>query len=140
MSRGLLALLLAAACGGVSVGSAADSLPAPLAARPGDPALGRAIVADRSRGLCLLCHAAPIAEERFQGNLAPTLAGVGGRLTPGQLRLRLVDSRRLNPETIMPPYFATEGLTGVAGAWRGRTILQAEEIEDVVAYLVTLRD
>lgn len=117
-----------------------DSLPQSLTGRPGDPARGRAIVANRTVGLCLLCHSAPIPEERFQGTLAPTLAGAGSRSTPGQLRLRLVDPARLNPDTIMPPYYRTTGLQRVAKPFEGKTILTAEQIEDVVAYLATLKE
>ena len=90
-------------------------------------------------GLCLLCHAGPYPEERFQGNLAPDLAGAGSRWTEGQLRLRMVDASRLNPETIMPAYFRTEGLTRVARSFAGTPILTAEQVEDVVAFLATLR-
>jgi L-cysteine S-thiosulfotransferase len=89
--------------------------------------------------MCLLCHRAPIPEERFQGDLAPDLAGVGARLSREALRERIIDPRRANPRTIMPAYLSTEGLTRVAPAFRGKTILSAEQVEDVVAYLVTLR-
>ncbi len=106
---------------------------------PGDPVRGRAIVANRQQGLCLLCHPAPIPEERFQGNLAPDLAGVGDRYTPDQLRQRIKDSSAINPGTIMPSYYKTTGLQRVAPAQRGKTILSAQEVEDVVAYLTTLR-
>ncbi len=115
----------------------ADILPGAVA---GDPARGRAIVASRQSGLCLLCHAAPIPEERFQGDLASDLAGVGLRATAAQLRLRLVDARRVNPETIMPAYFRIGGLDRVAPQYRGRPVLDAQQIEDVVAWLLTLRD
>jgi sulfur-oxidizing protein SoxX len=111
-----------------------------LTGAKGDAARGRAIVADRHVGLCLLCHSAPIPEERFQGELAPDLKGVAGRLSEGQLRLRIADSRRVNPATIMPSYYRSEGFTRVAPAFRGKTVLSAEQIEDVVAYLMTLRD
>ncbi|MGC5779666.1 sulfur oxidation c-type cytochrome SoxX [Methylobacterium sp. NFXW15] len=117
-----------------------DAIPESLTGAPGDSTRGRAIVADRTRGLCLLCHAGPFPEERFQGNLAPDLTGVGGRLSPGQLRLRLVDGRVLNPETIMPSYYSLAGLARVGRAWQGRTILSTTEIEDVVAFLATLRE
>jgi sulfur-oxidizing protein SoxX len=126
--------------GGAAITLVADSIPTPLTAHQGDPTRGRAIVADRTRGLCLLCHQAPIAEEPFQGNLGPDLAGVGARLSAAELRLRVVDSRRLNPDSIMPSYFRTEGLVRVAPAFQGRPVLSAEEIEDVVAFLVGLRD
>lgn len=117
-----------------------DAIPAPLTDTPGDAARGRAIVADRTKGLCLLCHAGPIPEERFQGNIGPDLAGAGSRWSVGALRLRLVDARALNPDTIMPSYYRIEGTARVGAAWRGKPVLEAQEIEDVVAYLATLRD
>ena len=117
-----------------------DAIPAPLTGAPGDPARGRVIVTSRQRGLCLLCHSGPFPEERFQGDLAPDLAGVGSRLSEGQIRLRLVDSRSLDPDTIMPSYYRTDGLNRVGSAWRDKPVLNAEEIEDVVAFLATLRD
>lgn len=116
-----------------------DAIPQPLTALPGDAARGRAIVANRQLGLCLLCHSGPIAEERFQGNLAPNLTGAGSRSNAGQLRLRLVDSRQVRADSIMPAYFKTVGLARVGAAWQGRTILDAQQVEDVVAYLVTLK-
>ena len=117
-----------------------DSIPRSLTGQPGDATRGRAIVANRSVGLCLLCHSGPIAEERFQGDLAPSLAGAGSRWSEGQLRLRIVDGSRLNADTIMPAYYHTQGLHRVARNFEGRTILTAVQVEDVVAYLVTLRD
>ncbi len=137
--RTTIAVVLAA----VAIGGAAlaeDSIPASLTGRPGDPARGRTIVANRQVGLCLLCHAAPIPEERFQGNLAPDLSGAGSRWSEAQLRLRIVDATRLNPATIMPPYYRTDGLTRVARAFADKPLLSAEQIEDVVAYLATLKD
>lgn len=105
----------------------------------GDAARGRALVADRFAGMCLLCHRAPIPEERFQGDLAPDLAGVGARLSREQIRARIVDPRRANPKTIMPAYFSTEGLSRVAPAYRGKTLFTEQQVEDVVAYLATLK-
>lgn len=120
-------------------GARADDLPASLTGGKGDPQRGRAIVANRQVGLCLLCHSAPIPEERFQGNLAPDLRGVGARLSEGEIRLRLIDPARVNPKTIMPAYFKTEGLDRVAPSYRGKPVLSAEQIEDVVAYLGSLK-
>jgi L-cysteine S-thiosulfotransferase len=105
----------------------------------GDPQRGRAIVANRQVGLCLLCHTAPIPEERFQGDLAPDLKGVGSRLSAAEIRARIVDPSKANPDTIMPAYYKTEGLSRVAPSFQGKTILSAEQIDDVVAYLVTLK-
>jgi sulfur-oxidizing protein SoxX len=116
-----------------------DSIPASLTGSPGDPVRGRAIVINR-QSTCILCHSGPFTEEKFQGDLAPSLAGAGSRWSEGQLRLRLVDASRFNPATIMPPYYRVEGLERVGASWRGKTILSAQQIEDVVAYLVTLRE
>ncbi|MDE2617798.1 MAG: sulfur oxidation c-type cytochrome SoxX [Burkholderiales bacterium] len=134
------ATALALPLGACAVNVAGDGEPAALEGAVGDATRGRAIVASRQHGLCLLCHSGPIPEERFQGNLAPDLAGAGRRWSAAQLRLRLVDPRQLNPESIMPAYYRSEGLTRVGRAWKGRSILNAQQIEDVVAYLQTLRD
>ena len=118
---------------------AGDSIPASLTGAKGDPARGRAIVANRQVGLCLLCHSGPFPEERFQGNLAPDLTAVGARFSEGEIRLRIVDPTKANPQSIMPAYYRTEGLERVAPAYRGKTVLTAEQIEDIVAYLSTLK-
>jgi sulfur-oxidizing protein SoxX len=117
---------------------AGDAIPASLTGAAGDATRGRALVLNRS-STCILCHSGPFPEEKFQGDLAPDLSGTGGRWSEGQLRLRIVDASRLNPATIMPSYYRVEGLTRVAAAWRGKPILSAEQIEDIVAYLKTLR-
>ena len=149
---------------------AGDTIERPLSAAPGDVERGRAIVASRQTGLCLLCHALDASGAPNQGNLAPPLAGAGARLSAGQLRARLVDSRRLDPASIMPAYFVVMPVEGglaqppaelstmataptasrssdtqprhvrVATAWQGRSLLDAQQIEDVVAYLLTLRE
>src|SRR5262244_1239656 len=117
-----------------------DAIPRSLTGAKGDVQRGRSIVVNRQVGLCLLCHNGPFPEEKFQGTLAPDLRGTGARWSEGQLRLRIVDASRLNPNTIMPPYYRTEGLTRVAPAYEGKPVLSAEQIEDVVAYLATLRE
>ena len=117
----------------------ADAIPDSLTGMPGDAVRGRALVLDRA-STCILCHSGPFPEAKFLGDLAPSLAGAGGRWTEGQLRLRLVDASRLNPATIMPSYYRVDGLGRVGPAWRGKPLLSAEQIEDIVAYLVTLRD
>jgi sulfur-oxidizing protein SoxX len=115
-----------------------DAIATSLTGTPGDPAQGRALVLNRT-STCILCHSGPFPEEKFQGDLAPDLAGSGGRWSAGQLRLRIVDASRLNPATIMPSYYRTDGLQRVGPVWRGKPILSAEQIEDIVAYLATLR-
>ncbi len=118
---------------------AGDAIPQALTDTPGDAARGRAIVANRQQGLCLLCHTGPIPEERFQGNLAPDLAGAGARWSEGQLRLRIADAQRLNPASIMPAYYRSDGLARVGANWQGKPVLEAQQIEDVVAFLLTLK-
>jgi L-cysteine S-thiosulfotransferase len=117
-----------------------DAIPQPLTGAKGDAERGRSIVVNRQVGLCLLCHNGPFPDEKFQGTLAPDLKGSGSRATEGQLRLRIVDASRLKADTIMPPYYRVDGLARVAPAFQGKPILTAEQIEDVVAYLTTLRD
>jgi sulfur-oxidizing protein SoxX len=117
-----------------------DAIPESLTGAKGNPERGRAIVGNRQVGFCLLCHTGPFPQDKFQGTLAPDLTGAGSRATEGQLRLRIVDASRLNPRTIMPPYYRVTGLVRVAPAFEGKPVLSAEQIEDVVAYLATLRD
>lgn len=116
-----------------------DAIPESLTGQPGDAQRGREVVMSRELGNCLLCHRMPIPEERFQGNIGPDLSGVAGRLSGGQIRLRIVDSSRLNPSSIMPPYYRVEGLQRVLAAYRDKPVLTAEQIEDAVAFLSTLR-
>ena len=115
-----------------------DAIREPLASTPGDAARGKAVVVSRDSN-CLLCHAVPDTGVRFMGNVGQPLDGVGTRLSAGQLRLRIVDSMRLNRETIMPSYYRVDGLNQVAEAWRGKPVLTAQQVEDTVAYLFTLR-
>jgi sulfur-oxidizing protein SoxX len=131
LAFGLLVALSAGVC-------ASDEIPASLTGATGDPVRGRALVANRQVGLCLLCHSGPFPEERFQGDLAPDLRRAA-RLTEGQIRQRIVDPRNANPGSFMPAYYRAEGLTRVAPAYQGKTILSAEQIEDIVAYLRTLK-
>jgi len=116
-----------------------DAIALSLTGKPGNPARGRALVLDRS-STCILCHSGPFEEARFQGDLAPSLAGAGSRWGASQLRLRLVDASRFNPQTIMPSYYRVNDLARVGANWRGKPILSAEQIEDIVAFLATLRE
>jgi sulfur-oxidizing protein SoxX len=106
-------------------------------AAAGDPAQGREVFASRDVGRCVLCHAAPGIE--FAGDVGPSLAGVGSRLTPGQIRLRIADITRVNPNTVMPTFHRVEGMVRVAPEYRGKPALDAQQVEDVVAWLETLR-
>lgn len=107
-------------------------------AHAGDVERGRALLADRTQSLCLLCHALTAAGDANQGNLAPPLDGIAARLGSAELRERIADMRRFNPATIMPPFRATDGLRDVAPAWQGRAALTEQQLDDLVAYLATL--
>lgn len=132
-------LLVLAAAVAAAQAPPGDGILQPLTATAGDPVRGRAIVASRQQGLCLLCHSGPFPEERFQGTVATSLAGTGARWTVAQLRLRIVDSRRVNPDTVMPAFHRSDGLQRVGAAWQGKPILDAQQVEDVVAFLATLQ-
>ena len=116
-----------------------DGIPDSLTGTAGDAVRGRALVLDRTT-TCILCHSGPFPETRFQGDLAPDLAGAGNRWSASQLRLRLVDAAHFNPDTIMPSYCRKDGFDRVGRNWQSKPILSAEQIEDIVAYLATLRD
>ncbi len=150
MANSLVSVVLAAA-GALAITSMAtadalvpyavigDGIPESLTGSPGDAAHGRALVVDRT-STCILCHSGPFPNVKFQGDLAPNLAGAGSRWSASQLRLRLVDAARFNPATIMPSFYRVDGLVRVGQNWRDKPILSAEQIEDIVAYLATLRD
>ena len=135
----LCGLATAEQTGGTVMG---DGIELPVDGLVGDSARGRVIVANRQLGLCVLCHQVPSdlgIPTAFQGNVAPSISGAGSRWSAAQLRLRIIDSRKLNPDSVMPSYYRTEGLTRVGTAWQGQPIFNAQQIEDVVAFLVTLK-
>jgi L-cysteine S-thiosulfotransferase len=141
-----IALLAALAFPGIAAADAlvpykivGDGIPESLTGAPGDAAQGRKLVLDRPT-TCILCHSGPFPETRFQGDLAPDLSGSGTRWSASQLRLRLVDAAHFNPDSIMPSYYRTDGLVRVGRNWSGKPILNAAQIEDIVAYLATLRN
>lgn len=117
-----------------------DAIPAALDGRIGDAERGRMLIGERRLGNCLICHSLSKADEPFQGEIGPALDGVGRRLSVGQIRLRIVDASRLNPATLMPPYYRVDGLVNVAPEYKGRPVLDAQQIEDIVTYLTTLKE
>jgi len=119
--------------------AAGNGIPEPVEGRSGDAQRGRALVLARDPANCVLCHSVPDPDVRFAGDLGPPLAGVGSRLNVAQLRLRVVDSLSINPSSIMPSYYRVDGLDRVATGYRGKPILTAAQVEDVVAWLATLR-
>jgi sulfur-oxidizing protein SoxX len=116
-----------------------DGIPQPLAGARGDAERGRALLVERAGANCLLCHAVSDPSMRVAGNVAPSLDGVGRRLSAAQLRLRIADIQRINPGIAMPSYYRTEGLDRVAAGYRGKPILDARQVEDIVAYLASLK-
>lgn len=142
MSAKALALFLLIWLGvpSFATGGPSPSLPGPLTDVPGDPARGLEIFRDGSKATCLICHSVSTLPDRDQGVLGPLLDGIADFYSPEELRQRIIDARAISPGTIMPPYFSTEGLFRVAEEWRSKTIYYAQEVEDVVAYLMTLRN
>jgi sulfur-oxidizing protein SoxX len=116
-----------------------NTIPAPLTNQPGDPVRGKRVVTDATNGTCLICHTMPLPEEPNHGNIAPSLEGVGSRLTAAELRLRIVDAKRINPNTIMLSYYRLHDLTRVQQQYVGRTYYGAQDVEDAIAYLLTLK-
>jgi sulfur-oxidizing protein SoxX len=117
-----------------------SSIPKSLTGKPGDPVAGRQVAINRRLGNCLSCHKMPIPEQQFHGEVGPDLAGVAGRYEEGELRLRVVDPKAVNPDTIMPAFYRADGLHRVMKDFQGKTVLTAEQVEDVVAYMLTLKE
>lgn len=142
------ALIVAFASGGAPAGAGelvaytvvdGEQISVSLTGKAGDPVKGRAVAINRKLGNCLACHEMPIPEQQFHGEVGPDLAGVGGRYSEGELRLRVVDPKKLNPETIMPAFYRNSGFHRVMKKFQGKSMLSAEQVEDVVAYLMTLK-
>jgi sulfur-oxidizing protein SoxX len=117
-----------------------DGIPKALTGKPGDAKKGRATAINRKKGNCLACHSMPAPEQADHGNIGPNLAGVASRYTIAELRLRLVSGKSINPDTIMPSFYMKTGFNRVQKKWRGKTIIGAQDVEDILAYLITLKD
>ena len=150
LRKAISAVALCAAMGMVGTASAETlitytivddfSIPKSLTGTAGDPVKGREVAINRRLGNCLACHVMPIPEQPFHGETGPTLFGVADRYSEGELRLRVVDSKAINPYTMMPAFYRVEGFHRVAERFAGKPILTAQEVEDVVAYLMTLKE
>lgn len=141
----LAALLLFACMSAPGLGDSApaivgDGMPQPLTGLTANPADGKRVFSNRDAGHCVLCHRVATLPVTFQGDLGPDLSSVGARLTPAQLRLRIVDASLLNPRTIMPPYYRTRGLSQVASDYRNKPVLTALQVEQLVSYLASLQE
>lgn len=135
MTRASVSALLLAA---IAACASADGLPGPLVDRPGDAEAGRALFVSRDGGHCILCHRVSELDVPFQGNVGPDLTGVAARRTAPELRARIMDPTRFNPDAAMPAYYRSDGLRQVERGRRGQTLLTGAEIEDLVAWLMTL--
>ncbi len=116
-----------------------ESIDKSLTGQPGDPVNGRKVAIDRKLGNCLACHVLPVPEQPFHGDVGPDLSESGGNLSEGEIRLRVVDSKVLNPDTIMPAFYRNAGFERVMKKFQGKTMLSAQQVEDVVAYVMTLK-
>ena len=115
------------------------AIPQSLTGKAGDPAKGRKTAINRKKGNCLACHVMPVPEQADHGEVGPPLNDVGSRLGAGEIRLRIVNPKVVNPDTIMPAFYRIDGLHRVQKKWQGKTIISAQEVEDIVAYMMTLK-
>jgi sulfur-oxidizing protein SoxX len=116
-----------------------DAIATSLTGKAGDPVNGKKLATNRKKGNCLACHSMPIPEQAFHGNIGPDLKGISSRYSEGELRLRIVNPKVLNSETIMPAFYKADGFNRVMKKFVGKTIITAQEVEDIVAYLMTLK-
>ena len=135
----LLLSLSASAAGFVKYKINNDAIAAPLTGEAGDPVNGKNLAIIRKKGNCLACHSMPIPEQAFHGNIGPDLKGISRRYSEGEIRLRIVNPKVLNSETIMPAFYRIDGLNRVIKKFAGKPIISAQDVEDIVAYLMTLK-
>lgn len=116
-----------------------NSIPQSFTGKSGNAQNGKKLFVHRKKGNCLTCHTAPIPEEQFHGKVGPDLAGVAERMSEGEIRLRIVDPKLSNPATPMMAFYKTHGLKQVNKKFIGKPMLNEQELEDIVAYLMTLK-
>ena len=114
---------------------------ASLTGVPGDPANGRKVFMNRKQGNCLACHVnSEMSEQTFHGEVGPVLDGVADRWTQAEIRGMIINSKKVFEGTIMPAFYRDSGFTRTLKKFQGKTILKAQQVEDVVAYLLTLKE
>ncbi len=125
----------------IVVAGGVAAIPVPLTGTPGDATEGVKVVTGRRLGNCLSCHEiSALREEEFHGDVGPSLDGVAGRWDAATLRMIVVNAKRVfGQETVMPAFYRTEGLNRVRPEFAGKPILTAQQVEDVVAFLATLK-
>jgi L-cysteine S-thiosulfotransferase len=113
-----------------------------LTGKPGDPAAGKKTFVGRKLGNCLACHAnKDTSKQQFHGEVGPELDGVADRHEPAALRAIIVDSKAVfGDQTLMPAFYRSAGLNRVHKKFKGKTILSPQQVEDVLAYLLTLKE
>ena len=116
-----------------------SSIPKSLTGKPGNSKKGRKLAVHRKKGNCLACHKMPIPEQQFHGEIGPDLAGVGSRYSAGELRLLIVNPKVVNEDTIMPAFYKNTGFNAVLKKFKGKTVISAQDVEDIIAYLLTLK-
>ncbi len=133
----------------ISDGPAVKAINKSLTGKEGDAVRGENLIAARKKGNCFACHevarlVAKVAQNPKKyadmGKIAPRLDGVASRYTQGELRMLLVDAKQVFPETIMPAFYRNKGLHRVRKQFKGKTILEPQEVEDILAFLMTLKD
>jgi sulfur-oxidizing protein SoxX len=125
-------------------GSIADS----LTGTPGDPVAGREVLGSRSLGNCVACHQiTEMSDVPFHGEIGPMLDGAGSRWSEAELRGIVVNAKMMFPESLMPSFYRTDGYTRPGNAFTGEAadstfgpLLTAQQVEDVVAYLMTFKE
>jgi len=147
MKTQVLALLISLICCSTATGGlvyeivGGTSIPRSLTDRPGDPGKARAVIIERSVGNCLACHQIPALDDvPFHGDVGPSLANVANRYSEGELRLLIVNPKARFPDTMMPAFYRKNGFFRVLPKHKGKTILTAGQVEDVVAFLLTLKN
>ncbi len=116
-----------------------DGISTSLTGKAGDAKKGRDLAINRKKGNCLACHVMPIPEQQFHGEVGPDLNGVASRYSVAEMRLRIVDPKVLNEDTIMPAFYKDSGFHRVLKKFKGKSVLSGQEVEDILAYLTTLK-
>jgi len=132
----------------ITDGPAVKAINKSLTGKPGDMAAGEKTMTNRRKGNCLACHViskwkvkAEKTPKRYadMGHIAPPLDGAADRYTEGELRMLIVNAKQAFPDTIMPGFYRTNKLTRVMGKFKGKTVISAQDVEDILAVLLTLK-
>ncbi|MEG3641330.1 sulfur oxidation c-type cytochrome SoxX [Magnetococcus sp. PR-3] len=125
--------------GSFGTAQAEEGMVKPMTDKAGDPVMGKKLAMTRSKGNCIACHWLP--ESTFAGNAGPNLfeAIRNNDRTVAWIRQKIVNPKIDNPDTVMFTFYDNAGKTNIRKDWRGKRVLEAQEVEDIIAYLLTLR-